>query len=69
MRAREIGFGSVKRKSEGSDEDAEDISDSVSEGSTGRAEIAKVIGGFFSGADEERNDGCDGNGVAAEERV
>jgi hypothetical protein len=62
-------FGSENRKSEGSDNNTDDISNGVLEGSTGRAEIAEVIGGFFSGAGEERNDGSDGNGVAAEERM
>ncbi|MCI96857.1 hypothetical protein A2U01_0118157, partial [Trifolium medium] len=65
MRARARGFGSEERKSEGSNEDADYISNGVSKGSTGRAEKAEVIGSFFGGAGEERNEGCDGNGVAA----
>lgn len=69
MRAMPRRFGSEKSKSEGSDNNTDDISNGVFEGSTGRAEIAKVIGGFFGGAGEERNDGSNGNGVAAEERM
>jgi len=62
-------FGSKNSKSEGSNKNTDDISNGVFKGSTRRAEITEMIGGFFSGAGEERNDGSDGNGVAAEERV
>ncbi|PNX57811.1 hypothetical protein L195_g059440 [Trifolium pratense] len=67
MRGRARGFGSEDIKSEGSNEDTDYISNSVSKGSTGRSEKAKVIGSFFGGAGKERNERCDGNGVAAEE--
>jgi len=69
MRAMRRHFGSENRKSEGRDNNTDDISNGIFEGSTRRAEITEMIGGFFSGAGEERNDGSDGNGVAAEERM
>ena len=55
-RARARGFGSEERKSEVSNEDAEYIGDGILEGSTRRAEITEVIGGFFGSAGEERKD-------------
>ena len=58
-----------ERKNEHSEKNAEEISNNVFGGGSGRLEEAKLVGDLFGGAGGEGHDGSEPDGPAAEEGI